>query len=413
MDTLLQNVAVREDGTIDLNELMRRLAERFVNDLMDIQVEELFGGVTPRNGYRERTLNTVVGPITLRIPKLREGTYFPSDVIRPYSRTDRALIGAIAEMYVNGVSTRKVERVAAEMGFEQLSSSQVSRMCATLDEEVAGLRSMRFSGMRFPYLWLDATYMKCRTNGHVASRAVVTAIAAGEDGSRQFVGLDVVDVESYASWKPFLLDLRRRGVDGVCCVTSDAHDGLVRAIQEVFPGAAWQRCIVHFERNLADLAPGRLQKAKVLAAAKAVFKEADPAMVREAYRQAASGLEAICPKASRAMEDAELDVLAYLDFPQSHRMWLRTNNIQERANREIKRRTKVVQSFPSEGSMIRLVGAVLVEVNEEWLAGKFIDRDSLQGVLRRERAHGAASDEVKAKAFALVKAAIEAAGRAA
>ena len=413
MDTLLQNVAVREDGTIDLSELMRRLAERFVNDLMDIQVDELFGGVTPRNGYRERTLNTMVGPITLRIPKLREGTYFPSDVIRPYSRTDRALIGAIAEMYVNGVSTRKVEKVAAEMGFESLSSSQVSRMCATLDEEVAGLRSARFSGMRFPYLWLDATYMKCRENGHVANRAVVTAIAAGEDGSRQFVGLGVVDAESYASWKPFLLDLRRRGVDGVCCVTSDAHDGLVRAIREVFPGAAWQRCIVHFERNLADLAPGKGQKAKVLAAAKAVFKETDPAMVREAYRQAACELEGICPKAARAMEDAEPDVLAYLDFPQAHRTWLRTNNVQERANREIKRRAKVVQSFPSAESMIRLVGAVLVEVNEEWLAGSFIDKRSLQGVLRREQAHGAASDEVKAKAFTLVKAAIESAGRAA
>ena len=192
MDTLLQNVTFREDGTLDLNELMRRLVEGFVNDLMDIQVDELFGGVTPRNGYRERTLNTMVGPITLRIPKLREGTCFPSDVIRPYSRTDRALIGAIAEMYVNGVSTRKVEKVAAEMGFESLSSSQVSRMCATLDEEVAGLRSVRFSGMRFPHLWLDATYMKCRENGHVASRAVVTAIAAGEDGSRQLVGLGVV-----------------------------------------------------------------------------------------------------------------------------------------------------------------------------------------------------------------------------
>lgn len=413
MDTLLQNVTVREDGTIDLNELMRRLVERFVNELMDIQVEELYGGVTPRNGYRERILNTMVGPITLRIPKLREGTYFPSDIIRPYSRADRALVGAIAEMYVNGVSTRKVEKVAAEMGFEQLSSSQVSRMCATLDEEVAGLRSMRFSGMRFPYLWLDATYIKCRADGHVSNQAVVTAIAAGEDGSRQFVGLDVVDAESYASWKPFLLDLRRRGIDGVCCVTSDAHDGLVRAIQEVFPGAAWQRCIVHFERNLADLASGRDKRAKVLAASKAVFKETDPEMVREAYRQAASELESICPRAARAMEDAEPDVLAYLDFPQTHRVWLRTNNIQERANREIKRRTKVVQSFPSAESMIRLVGAVLVEVNEEWLAANFIDRRSLQGVLRREQARDSASEDVRAKAAILIKTAIEAAGRAA
>ena len=413
MDTLLQNVTIREDGTIDLNELMRKLAESFINNLMDVQVDELYGGVTPRNGYRERTLNTMVGPIVLRIPKLREGTYFPSDVIRPYSRTDRALISAIAEMYINGVSTRRVEKVAAEMGFEQLSSSQVSRMCATLDEEVVGLRSARFSGMRFPYLWLDATYIKCRTNGHVANQAVVTAIAAGEDGSRQVVGLDVVDVESYASWKPFLLDLRRRGIDGVCCVTSDAHDGLVRAIQEVFPGAAWQRCIVHFERNLADLTSGKAQKAKVLAASKAVFRESDPAMVRETYRQAVSELEGICPKAARAMEDAEPDVLAYLDFPQVHRLWLRTNNIQERANREIKRRTKVVQSFPSEESMVRLVGAVLVEVNEEWLASNFIDKRSLQGVLKREQVRDVVSEEVRVKAITLIKSAIEAAGRAA
>lgn len=256
MDTLTEretereDVPRRQDGSIDLNELARGLLEDCLNAVMSEQADELLGEGNRRNGYRERSLNTCVGRITLRIQKLREGTYFPDDVLRPYSRTDRAMVGAIAETYRLGLSHRKIERAASKLGFGELSSSAVSRMCSELDADVDELRGARFD-MGFPYLWLDAAYVKCRSDGRVQGRAVVTAIAAGSDGSRRFVGLDCVDTESRGSWRAFLLGLRRRGVEGVRCVTSDDHAGLVRAIAEVYPEASWQRCITHLERDVA------------------------------------------------------------------------------------------------------------------------------------------------------------------
>lgn len=219
MDTLTEretereDVPRRQDGSIDLNELARGLLEDCLNAVMSEQADELLGEGNRRNGYRERSLNTCVGRITLRIPKLREGTYFPDDVLRPYSRTDRAMVGAIAETYRLGLSHRKIERAASKLGFGELSSSAVSRMCSELDADVDELRGARFD-MGFPYLWLDATYVKCRSDGRVQGRAVVAAIAAGSNGSRRFVGLDCVDTESRRSWRAFLLGLRRRGVEG-------------------------------------------------------------------------------------------------------------------------------------------------------------------------------------------------------
>lgn len=240
----LRNLPLREDGMVDLNEMMRRELESMVNQIMDWQADELCGEGNRRNGYRERKLATVLGEITMRIPKLREGTYFPDELIRPYSRVDRAMVAVVREVYVRGLSTRKIEKAADALGFAGLSPSRVSRMTSDLDEEVAALNARRFEGAAFPYLWLDATYLRCRDEGHVRSRGVVTAIACGDDGSRRFVGFDVVDTESAASWKAFLRGLRKRGVTGVRCVVSDDHEGLVQAIAEVFQGAAWQRCIV-------------------------------------------------------------------------------------------------------------------------------------------------------------------------
>ena len=185
----------------------------------------------------------------MRIPKLREGTYFPDELIRPYSRVDRAVIAAVKEAYVRGLSTRKIEKAADALEFGSLSPSRVSRMTADLDEEVEALLSMDFRGAEFPYLWLDATYVNCRDEGHVQSKGVVTAIACDTDGNRRFVGFGVVDTESAPSWKAFLRGLRRRGVSGVRCVVSDAHEGLASAVREVFNGATWQRCIVHLERD--------------------------------------------------------------------------------------------------------------------------------------------------------------------
>lgn len=403
----LRNLPLREDGMVDLNEMMRRELESMVNQIMDWQADELCGEGNRRNGYRERKLATVLGEITMRIPKLREGTYFPDELIRPYSRVDRAMVAIVREVYVRGLSTRKIEKAADALGFAGLSPSRVSRMTSDLDEEVAALNARRFEGAAFPHLWLDATYLRCRDEGHVRSRGVVTAIACGDDGSRRFVGFDVVDTESAASWKAFLRGLRKRGVAGVRCVVSDDHEGLVQAIAEVFQGAAWQRCIVHLERNVAGWFPKKEDKAAATAAMKAAFAERDPRLVRAAYRQAAERIAQLKARAGELLEDAEADALAYLDFPYEHHVRLRTNNVQERANEEIKRRTKVVGVFPSAESMMRLVGSVLIDVNEEWLGASFIDAASLKDVRRSERDEEPIPEDVVELARIRVAAAIE------
>ena len=403
----LRNLPLREGGMVDLNEMMRRELESMVNQIMDWQADELCGEGNRRNGYRERKLATVLGEITMRIPKLREGTYFPDELIRPYSRVDRAMVAIVREVYVRGLSTRKIEKAADALGFAGLSPSRVSRMTSDLDEEVAALNARRFEGAAFPYLWLDATYLRCRDEGHVRSRGVVTAIACGDDGSRRFVGFDVVDTESAASWKAFLRGLRKRGVTGVRCVVSDDHEGLVQAIAEVFQGAAWQRCIVHLERNVAGWFPKKEDKAVATAAMKAVFAERDPRLVRAAYRQAAERIAQLKARAGELLEDAEADALAYLDFPYEHHVRLRTNNVQERANEEIKRRTKVVGVFPSAESMMRLVGSVLIDVNEEWPGASFIDAASLKDVRRPERDEEPIPEDVVELARIRVAAAIE------
>lgn len=403
---VIKDLPIREDGTVDIVELARRQVESALNQLMDWQADELCGEGNRRNGYRERKLLTPLGEITLRIPKLREGTYFPDELIRPYSRVDRAMVAVVREAYVRGLSTRKIEKAADALDFGSLSPSRVSRMTADLDEEVAALNAERFEGGGFPYLWLDATYTKCRDEGHAQSRGVVTAIACGEDGGRRFVGFDVVDTESAASWKAFLLGLRRRGVSGVRCVVSDAHEGLVQAIAEVFQGAAWQRCVVHLERDVAGWFDKKGDRAVAAAAMKAVFAQRDPMLVRAAYRHAAGVVAGLKPRAGELLEDAEADALAYLDFPYEHHVRLRTNNVQERANEEIKRRTKVVGIFPSTASMMRLVGSVLVDVNEEWMGARFIDASSLKGVARSGAGRAEIPEDVLEKARVCVDAAV-------
>ena len=362
-----------DDGMVNMSELIRAMAESLVNEIMDAQADDACEAGNRRNGYRERKLTTSVGTISLRIPKLRSGTYFPEDLINRYSRVDRAVISAVSEMVANGVSTRKVKRVAQSMGIDRMSASQVSRMCSSLDESVADLQERDLSDVSYPYIWLDATYIKCRDAGRVQSTALVTAIGAGSGGYRRLLGLDAIDTESYDGWKSFLLSLRARGVDG----TSDAHEGLKRAIQEVFPGAAWQRCIVHLMRNAAGNAPTRQKKGAILSILKAVFAERDPGLVRELYQLATEQIEGFCPKAAEVLEEAEADALAYLDFPYEHHVRLRTNNVQERANRELKRRSRVVQVFPSRKSLIRMMGAVFAEMDEDWAGRRWFNDDSI------------------------------------
>lgn len=366
-----------DDGMVNMTELIRVMAESLVNEIMDAQADEACEAGNQRNGYRERKLATSVGTINLRIPKLRAGSYFPEDLIERYSRADRAVVAAVSEMVTNGVSTRKVKRVAQSMGIDRMSASQVSRMCSSLDESVADLRERDLSDVSYPYVWLDATYIKCRDAGRVQSTALVTAIGAGSGGYRRLLGLDAIDTESYDGWRSFLLSLRARGVDGVICVTSDAHEGLKRAIQEVFPGAAWQRCVVHLMSNAAGNAPTRQKRGAVLGILKAVFAERDPELVRELYQLATERIEGFCPKAAEVLEEAEADALAYLDFPYEHHVRLRTNNVQERANRELKRRSRVVQVFPSRKSLIRMMGAVFSEMDEDWAGRRWFSDDSI------------------------------------
>jgi putative transposase len=386
METLheeaLASAGVRADGTIDLNAATRALLEGLLNAMMDEQASEL--GV-PRNGYRERSLDTCVGRVTLRIPKLREGSYFPEDVVRRWSRTDTALASAVCDMWASGVSTRKVERAAADLGVESMSRSRVSRLCASLDAEVEELRGCDLSSEEWPYLWLDATYVPCREAGAPRSVALVTAVACSRSARRRVVGLGCVDTESYLSWRDFLLSLRSRGLSGVRLVTSDAHGGLARAAREVLPGAAWQRCIAHLERDVAGRCRRRGDGQAAAAALRAAFAERDPGLVREGYRRAVELLAEVDGAAAGLLEDAGPSALAYLAFPREHAIWVRTNNVQERMNCEIKRRTRVVQVFPSTASLVRLVGAVCCDQNDAWAAERnFIDARTMDPAYERE-----------------------------
>ena len=366
-----------DDGMVNMAELIRVMAESPVDEAMDAQADEACEAGNRRNGYRERRLTTSVGTINLRIPKLRAGSYFPEDLIERYSRADRAVVAAVSEMVTNGVSTRKVKRVAQSMGIDRMSASQVSRMCSSLDDAVADLQERDLSGARFPYIWLDATYIKCRDAGRVQSTALVTAIGAGSDGYRRLLGLDAIDTESYDGWKSFLLSLRARGVSGAICVTGDAHEGLKRAIQEVFPGAAWQRCIARLMRDAAGNAAARRKRGAVLGILKAVFAERDPGLVREPCQLATEQIDGFCPKAAELLEDAEADAPAHPDLPCGNHAGLRADDARERADREPRRRSRVVQVFPSRKSPIGMMGAVFAEMDGEWAARRRLDDESM------------------------------------
>ena len=338
-DAFAMKELLDEDGD-GLTGLARTLLEAGVNEMMAAQADAMCEATgTARNGFRERRLETQVGTITLRMPKLRRGTYFPDGLVERWSRVDRAAICAAAEMHALGASTRRVGRVLERMGADRLSKDAVSRICAALDAEVAELGSRQPPGMRLPCLWVDATCVPCRRNGHGAGAAVATAIAVGEDGLRRVVGPACVDAESCASWKGFLRGLRERGLSGVQRVTSDAHGGIVRVVRGLFPGAAWQRCVAHLERDAIDACPTRAKRAAAGRVLHAVSDEDDPGKVRALYRAACDVVSSLSPDAGRIMEGAEADALAYLDFPEAHRRRIRTNNVQERCNREIKRRT--------------------------------------------------------------------------
>jgi putative transposase len=354
-------------------DFVRMAVERFAQALMEAEVSGLVGAdryertedrVTQRNGHRDRTWETRAGALALRIPKLREGSYFPG-FLEPRRRGERALVSVVQQAYVHGVSTRHVEDLVQAMGMTGLSKSEVSRMCSELDAEVEAFRTRPLE-KRYPYVWLDAMYEKVRENGRVVSLALIIAIGANEEGHREVLGLTVGLSEEEATWKAFLRDLVARGLSGVQLVISDAHEGLKKAIAGGFQGATWQRCRVHFLRNVGSCVP-RSAQGMVLAAVRTIFTQKDQASARKALHETATMLEAKFPQVTERLREAEEDLLAYMVFPEAQRRQISTTNPLERLNKEVRRRTRVIGIFPNRGALIRLAGALLAEQHDEWL----------------------------------------------
>jgi transposase-like protein len=315
-----------------------------------------------RNGHRSRTLDARLGALQLRIPKLRQGSYFPP-FLEPRKASEKALVAVIQEAWIGGVSTRRVDDLVQAMGLTGISKSQVSKLCKGIDERVGAFLDRPLDG-EWPYLWLDATYLKQREGGRIVSVAVIIAMAVNTDGRREIIGLHIGPSEAETFWSTFLKRLLKRGLTGVKLVVSDAHEGLKHAIGRVL-GSTWQRCRVHWMRNaLAHVPKG--QHTVVAAALRQAFLQPDAETARQTWRQVADQLRPRWPKLAALMDDSEHDVLAYMTFPAQHRTKLHSTNPLERLNKEVKRRADVVGIFPNEASIIRLIGAVLLEQNDEW-----------------------------------------------
>ena len=353
-------------------DFLRSVAEAVLQIIMEADVEGLVGAgrhersverTTWRNGYRDRTLETRLGPLNLKVPKLRTGSYFPG-FLEPRKPVEKALVAVIQEAWIAGVSTRKVDDLVQAMGMSGISKSSVSKLCRDIDERVGAFLTRTLEG-EWPYLWLDATYLKVREGGRIVSVEAIVAVAVNTDGRREIVGLHIGPSEAETFWSAFLKSLAKRGLKGTKLVISDAHEGLKAAIARSLTGATWQRCRVHFMRNALAHVP-RSQTTVVAAAIRQAFVQPDHASATKTWRHVADQLRARWPKLGALMDDAEADVLAYMAFPMRHRAKLHSTNPLERLNKETKRRADVVGIFPNEDSITRLVGAVLLEQNDDW-----------------------------------------------
>ena len=352
-------------------DFLRAVAESVLQLLMEADVEGLIGAgrheraadrLNWRNGYRDRPLDTRLGSLNLKIPKLRAGSYFPP-FLEARKTTEKALVAVIQEAWIGGVSTRRVDEIAQAMGLSGISKSQVSKLCKEIDERVKAFLERPLEG-DWPYLWLDATYLKVREGGRIVSVAAIIAVAANTEGRREIVGLGIGPSEAETFWADFLKRLTRRGLRGVKLVISDAHEGLKAAVQRVV-GATWQRCRVHFMRNALAYVP-KTQETVVAAAIRQAFIQPDRETAGQVWRHVADQLRPRFEKLGRLMDEAEHDVLAYMTFAAQHRTKLHSTNPLERLNKEVKRRADVVGIFPNEESIMRLVGAVLMEQNDDW-----------------------------------------------
>jgi len=353
---------VRESVRMVLQELIETEAAQVIGAA---RYERAPGRTTERNGSRPKLLTTKGGDVTVAIPKLRQGSFFPS-ILEPRRRIDQALYAVVMEAYVHGMSTRSVDDLVVALGGTGISKSEVSRICAGLDEAVGAFRTRRLDHARFPYVYLDATYLHVRTEAAmVVSKAVVVATGVTEHGRREILGLDVGDSEDEVFWRAFLIGLKKRGLGGVQLVISDQHAGLVAALTRVFQGSSHQRCRVHFIRNVLAHVP-KAETEMVAAVFRTIFAQPDLASMAKQWDKVRDDLASRYPKTGPLMDGAKAEVLAFAAFPREHWRKIWSTNPLERLNKEIKRRSRVVGIFPNEAAVIRLIGAVLADTHDEW-----------------------------------------------
>jgi len=390
----------------DLTDPIRQSLEWVLQQLIEAEATAFIGAAkhertdtrtTQRNGYRPRVLSTTAGDVELQIPKLREGSFFPS-LLERRRRIDRALFAVVMEAYVHGVSTRKVDDLVQALGAASgISKSEVSRICGELDKDLEPFRNRPLDHVAFPYVFLDATYIKARVRGRVVSRAVVIATGVAATGDREVLGIDIGDSEDGAFWTAFLKSLRARGLKGVQLVITDHHLGLKAAIDAVFIGAAWQRCRVHFSRNVN----GRLKRGNhdmVHAAIRTIFAQPDTDHVHAQFDEVVRMLTAQFPEIAAMLGDAKEDLLAFTGFPQAHWRKVWSTNPLERINGEIKRRTRVVGIFPNDAAALRLITAVIVETHDEWTVAerRYLSEESMAELLKPKDESGSAEPQLAA-----------------
>ena len=367
-------------------DLLREMVQAVISALMGAEVDAICGAgygqvsserVNSRNGYRHRDFDTRVGTLDVAIPKLRHDSYFPDWLLQPRRRVEQALVSVVATSYFLGVSTRRVERLVETLGITRLSKSQVSVMAKSLDSQVAAFRSRPLDKGPYTYVWIDALTMRVREDGRIVNVSALVATGVNREGHREILGLEVATGEDGASWLAFIRSLVARGLSGVQLVVSDAHEGLKAAIAAALPGTAWQRCRTHYAANLLTKVP-KSAAGLVATLVRSIFDQPDAEHVHAQHALVVAELERRFPAAAEHLAEAKEEILAFTVFPTEHWRQVRSNNPQERLNKEIRRRTDVVGIFPDRTSVIRLVGAVLAEQHDEWAeARRYMSIDSL------------------------------------